>query len=174
MSFGRFVASLQAPALIEIANRWNSARRARTMPAWRDIDPAAIRRHLSIVWAWRYDATQGTYIGRLAGETIVEVLGIQIRGRRLEDCFAPSSVSVLRQRFDRAMSGPSFMRSTGSIYVTSGRHGDGERITMPLSEDGQHCDGFFGATAYTSGSLRSRGSATANPELEEEVEFFDV
>jgi hypothetical protein len=63
MSCQQFIASIQAPALVEIANHWNAARQSRLMPAWRDIDPAAIRNYLPLVWAWRYDPEQKTFMG---------------------------------------------------------------------------------------------------------------
>src|SRR5258706_7620690 len=113
MSFDRFVTSVQAAALVEVAGHWNAARGAKKMPAWRDIDPTALCRHLPIVWAWRYDPAQGTFIGRLAGETITKVIGHQIRGRRIDECFLPETVPVIRQRFDRILAEPKLMRSAG-------------------------------------------------------------
>src|SRR5258708_21371500 len=133
MSFERFIASIQAPALVEIADHWNAARRGRRLPAWRDIDPAAIRNHLPLVWAWRYDPAQRTLIGRLGGETVTNVLGIQIRGKRLEDCFPSDSIDAIRERLEPVRAGPKLCLTTSRVYVTSGRHGTGERISMPLS-----------------------------------------
>jgi hypothetical protein len=174
MSFDRFVESLQAPALIEVADHWNRARGNRTMPMWRDIDPAAIHRHLPIVWAWRYDPVQMTFVGRLAGETIVDAIGVQIRGRPIEDCFPPEAMPGIRERLDHVLAGPKLMRSIGRVYATSGRHGIGERISMPLSDDGSRSDGIFGATAYTFELPVQRGQ-TVEPEARgEEVEFFGL
>ena len=51
MSFADFLAAIAEPALREVALHWNSARGARPMPGWKDIDPAAIARHLPILWS---------------------------------------------------------------------------------------------------------------------------
>jgi hypothetical protein len=173
MSFDRFLATLRTQALIEVAEHWNAARGGRTMPAWRDIVPDEIRRHLPIVWAWRHDPGQGGLVGRLAGQAVIDVIGRQIRGRRIEECFAPESLPVIRERFDRVVEGPLLMRSAGPVYVTSGRHGAGERISMPLSDDGSRCDGIFGATVYTIGNASPDNRVVRYVEGEE-VEFFDI
>src|SRR5258708_16750297 len=91
MSFALFLSAIKETALLDVAAHWNTARGNRLMPAWRDIDPVGLGRNLPIVWAWRYDAALGTFIGRLAGEEIVAVLGVNIRGRRIEACFRPDA-----------------------------------------------------------------------------------
>jgi hypothetical protein len=173
MSLEQIIASLRAPALVDIANHWNAARGSKRMPAWSNIDPAAIRAHLPVVWAWRFDAVKDTFIGRLAGQTIVEAIEGQIRGRVIEDCFPESSVPVLRERLARVLAGPALMWAYGLVYVTSGRRGFGERLGLPLSEDGVRADGIFGATVYTFDT----GAAPPRERLErdisdEVVEFF--
>ncbi len=84
MSYRQFRASLQKPALIAVAEHWNAARRGRLMPAWRDIDPQAIKKYLSIVWAWRWDAGLATFIGRLAGEDNIAIIGTNTHGKKVE------------------------------------------------------------------------------------------
>jgi hypothetical protein len=85
--FQTLEATIQSPALKAVFSHWLDVRGNRTMPAWRDIDAAVIGRHLPKVWAWRFDPALGTFIGRLAGEEITTVLGKEIRGRPLEQCF---------------------------------------------------------------------------------------
>jgi len=176
MSFEGMVASLQAPALIAIATHWNAARGSGLMPAWGGIDPSAIRGHLPIVWAWRFDSLRSTFVGRLAGQTIIEAIGSQIRGRTIEECFPEPVVPVLRERLTRVLAGPGFMRNYGRVYATSGRNGFGERVYLPLAEDGEHADGIFGATSYTftGGTGAVPRERLERDVSEEEVEFFDL
>jgi hypothetical protein len=174
MAFDRFIASLRAPALVQIALHWDAARGSKRLPAWQDIDPSAIRHHLPIVWAWRRDPKLGTLVGRLAGQGIVEAIGCQIRGRPIEDCFAPAAMPIIRERFDRMLSGPLFMHSAGPVYVTSGRYGVGERISMPLSDSGRGADGVFGATVYTFDGMAHVDQEVHIEPSTEEVEFFDL
>ncbi len=134
MSYALFCAAIKEPALLEIAAHWHAARGDRLLPAWRDIDAYALGRHLAIVWSWRYDFTRDT-----------------IRGKTIEECFVPDVATVVRQRYQAVMDGPSFMFSYGKVFAGAGRAGQGERIVLPLADDGIRADGVLGATVYRLG-----------------------
>jgi hypothetical protein len=151
MSYASFHAAIKETALLAIAAHWHAARGARLLPAWRDIDACALAPYLPIVWSWRYDPAHETFIGRLAGEEINAMLGVSIRGKTLEECFAPGAVAVVRRRYQAVMDGPSFMFSHGKVFANAGRSGCGERIVLPLADDGIHPDGLLGATVYRFG-----------------------
>ncbi len=151
MSYALFCAAIKEPALLEIAAHWHAARGGRQLPAWRDIDAYALGRHLAIVWSWRYDFTRDTFVGRLAGEEINAMLGVNIRGKTIEECFVPDVATVVRQRYQAVMDGPSFMFSYGKVFAGAGRAGQGERIVLPLADDGIRADGVLGATVYRLG-----------------------
>jgi len=148
MSIESILAHLQEPSLREIVRFWGKARGDRRCPAWRDIDPVALAPHLPILWAWRWDETEQTFIGRLAGEAIIDVLGPGFRGTRLEDYFTGRRGPIVMSRYRRIISEPAAMCNQGRICSHSGRVVGGERIVLPLAEDGQHGDGVFGATVY--------------------------
>jgi hypothetical protein len=151
MSYALFRAAITEPALLEIAAYWDKVCGARRMPAWRDIDAYALAPHLPIIWTWRYDLARETFVGRLAGEEINAMLGVSIRGKTIEECFSPDVVAVVRQRYRAVMDGPAFMFSYGKVFANAGRSGQGERIVLPLADDGVHPDGVLGATVYRLG-----------------------
>lgn len=159
MSYELFRAAIKEPALLEVGAHWHAVRGDRLMPAWQDIDAVTLGRNLPIVWGWRYDLSLDTFVGRLAGEEIIAVLGVNIRGRRLETCFPSDAVAVVRQRYRAVMEGPRFMRSHGKIFGRDGSDGHGERIVLPIAADGAKPDGIIGATVYRLGSPATRGSA---------------
>jgi len=150
-SYTQFRLAITEPALLQIAAHWHAARGDRLLPAWRDIDACALAPHLPIVWSWRYDFTRETFVGRLAGEEINAMLGVSIRGKTIEECFAPDVAAVVRQRYRAVMDGPAFMFSYGKVFASAGRTGHGERIVLPLADDGVHPDGILGATVYRLG-----------------------
>jgi hypothetical protein len=161
MSYALFRAAITEPALLEIAAHWHAARGDRLLPAWRDIDACALAPHLPIVWSWRYDFTRDTFVGRLAGEEINAMLGVSIRGKTIEECFAPDAVPVVRQRYQAVMDGPSFMFSHGKVFARAGHTGSGTRIVLPLADDGVRPDGLLGATVYRLGIVpTARDGAT--------------
>jgi hypothetical protein len=148
MSYERFAASIEDGSLAAVAAHWHSARKTLRMPAWRAIDPSAIKRHLPKVWAWRFDAQLGTFIGRLAGEEIIAVLGTSTHGKRIDECFPAAACALVLERYKTVIGGPSFMHSYGKVFLLAGGQGVGERIVLPLAEDGIHGDGVIGATVY--------------------------
>jgi hypothetical protein len=151
MSYELLRAAITEPALLQIAAHWHAARGDRLMPAWRDIDACAFAQHLPIVWSWRYDFSRETFVGRLAGEEIKAMLGVAIRGKTIEECFAPGAVAVVRQRCQAVMDGPSLMVSHGKIFARAGHTGSGARIVLPLADEGVRSDGLLGATVYRLG-----------------------
>ncbi len=169
MSYDRFLATIKAPELIVVATHWQAVRGDRPMPAWSDIDAVALRRALPMIWAWRYDTARKTYIGRLAGEDVVAVVGGNVRNRAIEECFSAAALPVIRARLDAVLTGPSFMHGSGTVYVRHGYTGSGERIILPLASDGIHADGVLGATLYrftikptaTTRQIRSRKETIA-------------
>jgi len=146
--FQTLEATIQSPALQAVFSHWQDARGARLMPAWRDIDAAAIGKYLPMVWAWRYDFALNTFIGRLAGEDILAVLGKEIRGRPLDQCFPADAAQLVLDRYKAVIAGPQILHSTGRVHMKTGRHGIGERIVLPLAADGTTGDGVLGTTEY--------------------------
>jgi len=174
MSHERFLAAIEDDSLIAVAEHWASARADRTMPGWKDIDPAAIGQYLSIVWSWRWEPKLGTFIGRLAGETIIAVLGKSTRGKRLDECFPAEAHDVVLQRYKAVIDGPALMRSHGRVFKLAGGHGYGERIVLPLAADGNHGDGIIGATVYRLGINPTADDQLTIDHLNEIVEFFPL
>jgi len=148
MSFAAFHASIVSPDLIQVAAHWDAARDGRAMPAWKDIRPAAIARQLPIVWSYCYDAATGDFTGRLAGDVINQIFGRNLKGARLPDLGSSIDADHLLARFRKVVAERALYRSTGTVFHQAERHGYGERIIMPLSDDGVTIDGIFGATQY--------------------------
>jgi hypothetical protein len=149
MSFQVFFDSIRSEALRVLASQWAAARGSRRMPAFRDIDPVGIGRHLRYVWAWKYDRGQDSFTGRLAGEEIDRAFGKSLRGMEMTVFYAPEVYAVVFPRHRRVVTEPSFFHGTGMVFARMGSSAVGERIGLPLAEDGETGDGIIGATHYT-------------------------
>ncbi len=147
-AFESFLGSIVSDALRKVALQWRSACGRKRMPAWRGIDPAAMPAQLSVIWSWKYDRDTDSFTGRLSGEDINALLGRSLRRAAMKDVFACGTYDLVFARYKRIVSEPSFMRGHGKIFAGVGRIGCGERIGLPLSEDGCRSDGIIGATAY--------------------------
>jgi hypothetical protein len=174
MSFESFLASIESPALREVALHWQEARGGRRMPGWADIDATVIARHLPIVWSWKYDRATDSFTGRLAGEEITEVFGKSLRGVAMKDFFAEWQYDIIFARHRRVVAEPAFAHGSGPVFIHAGRYGLGERIILPLAADGVHSDGLLGATVYRM-TRDDRRSETLRVEPEREsVNFFPL
>ena len=148
MSFVDFLASIHHPRLRDIAEHWGRVRGDRIMPAWSDVDPTVLRRNLTIVWAWKYDRATDQFVGRLAGEEINDAFGRSLRGADMREFFKDFDYDAIFARHKRVVAEPCCAHGIGQVFSHAHRVGFGERIIMPLAEDGVHGDGLFGATLY--------------------------
>jgi len=173
MSFENFLSAIEAPALREIARHWRAARGTRRMPGWRDIDAIAIARHLPIVWSWKYDRDTDRFTGRLSGEDINAVFGKSIRGVAMKEFFADWQYDLIFARHKRVVVEPAFARGSGPVFIHARKYGSGERIILPLADDGVHGDGILGATVYQVLPAGRGEALRVEPQLET-VDFFPL
>ena len=113
-----------------------------------DLRPSQIGAQLPNIWAYRYDRATDAFIGRLAGDRIVRIFEKSFRGTPMVDLYPPSDYARLFARTKRVICEPAFFRSEGLVFNHLDRFGVGERIMMPLADDGITGDGILGATVY--------------------------
>lgn len=148
MSFREFAAALETPALRALAEHWQQARGERRMPGWSGIDALKLGPHLANIWAWKYDAATDSFTGRLAGEAINAIFGRSLRGVAMREFFSPAAYALVFPRHRRVVTEPCLAHGSGPVFLHVGRRGHGERIILPLAEDGTHGDGLIGMTVY--------------------------
>jgi hypothetical protein len=170
MSFQDFQAGIVSPDLQAIAAHWDAARGGKRIPAWSDIDPVAIARQLRHVWAWKYERETQEFIGRLAGDEIIRAFGKSPRGRKMTEFFAPEVYRAFFPWHQRIVLEPAFLHGAGKVYSRVDRNFTGERIMLPLSEDGTTGDGILGATVY----LASAGVGAASSFDSEKLDFYPL
>jgi hypothetical protein len=169
LSVAAFLESIRHPKVKKVAAHWAEARAGKRAPSWRDIDPTAIGPCLPMVWSWRWDEADRQFIGRLAGAHSTAVINKSMRGRSLSEVFGPSLGQETHDLYFRVMTEPALFHATGKIYGMFGGVGIGERVILPLGEDGRS-DGVLGATWY---SLRDEdGQEEIKSELETKQRTF--
>jgi hypothetical protein len=148
MTFDTYFKRISSLALRAVAAHWHEARGASAMPGWDDIRPARIAAHLTIVWAFRFDADTREFTARLAGERIARGFNRNFRGLPLADLHPPEFYPATYANGLRLVEGPCMAHVNGRLFRCQGRIGSGERISLPLSSDGVQCDGVLGASDY--------------------------
>jgi hypothetical protein len=148
MGYRSFLASIHSEDLRKVAKHWNEVRAARPMAAWHDIRPSAIAAQLTSVWVYRYDRETDTFTGRLAGDLIEQMLGKSFHGTPMREIYPAADYPRLFARAKRVTCEPALDHGHGTVFRHVDRYGEGERIMMPLGDDGIHGDGVLGATVY--------------------------
>lgn len=146
MMYADFERAIASPALKDVAMHWNAVRQGRRMPRWTDIIPSRIAAHLSLVWSFKYDAARDIFTGRLVGERIARHIGKDFRGLSLAEAYPADALPWVAVLFKRVVSEPALYAHAGPLFHQMGRPHPGERILLPLSEDGTAADGILGAT----------------------------
>jgi len=172
MSFHDFLARIGHARLRDVAGHWDRARRGKLLPGWADLDATVLRENLTIVWAWKYDRASDRFTGRLAGEEINDAFGKSLRGADMAEFFKDFDYPNIFARHKRVVTEPACAHGLGQVFAHAQRVGLGERIIMPLAEDGVHGDGIFGATLYD--PHPHQWEAGAHPVAGESVTFYPL
>tara|TARA_R110002074_G_scaffold399845_1_gene593899 strand:- start:633 stop:1022 length:390 start_codon:yes stop_codon:yes gene_type:complete len=117
-------------------------------------------RQLPFIWSWKYDVAKDEFIGRLAGDRITQALGGNLRGQNAEIFFKDRGGEEILSRSRRVVLEPCYFYGEGAVFKHTGRIVIGERIALPLSEDGETADGILGVTIFE------------DPKLTEEIEDY--
>ncbi len=173
-NFARLLTHIQSPKLLSIALNWKEFGGGVRIPAWRDVDPIVLKECLPILWSWKYDAASDSFTGRLSGEDIVRAHGKSLRGAALRDFFAKNVVDMIHQRYRKIVTEATIAHGVGRVHVYSGGNGIGERIILPLSDDGVTCDGILGATTYRLDESAPEHHGKPAPFESEEVDFYPL
>ncbi len=166
MVYSEFECAIQSPALRDVAAHWNQARQGRLMPSWPDIKPSRIAAHLSLVWSFRYDAARDEFNGRLVGDRIARHIGKDFRGLPLAGAYPADALPWVQKLFKRVVREPALYCHAGKLFTQMNQDGLGERILLPLSEDGVTADGVLGATLFHDASGMSLKLVAPDPAAE--------
>jgi hypothetical protein len=160
MSFEDFARAIASPELKHIAQHWDERRGLREMPSWDDIRPSQIAAQLPYLWVYKYDRATDTFTGRLAGDRIEHVFAKSFRGTPMTELYPPKDYPRLFARTKRVACEPALFLGRGMVFSHVDHFGQGERIMMPLADDGVLGDGVLGATLYDSvGGIPAAGQS---------------
>jgi len=139
---------LADPRLVALWRQWLVARGSRLMPSRRAIDPTGMPQTLPHLFVYDYDRAADRFFCRLAGEEINIGAGTNCTRRHLEEIFPPHIVAALRERYGRVVHAPTLAHMHGVIYMVNDVRVPGERLLLPLSEDGITATGLIGGAVY--------------------------
>ena len=148
MALSDLIARLEDPRLEEFVACWEAARGGATVPRWRDLDPTRMKRVLANIWAWQYEAENGTWTGKLAGEEIMFVLGRGFRGAKAHENFEGRQRDLILARHHRIIQDNVAMVNTGRVFWHAGSFAIGQRVALPVATGRAVADTVVGVTFY--------------------------
>jgi hypothetical protein len=147
-SLGDFIESVQSPALQAVLRHWDDARGGQRLPSFDGLRLYELSGQISRMWVYRYDAGTGRFTGRLAGDQITKVFGKNFRNLPLEDAHSAADYLWVHRYLTRVVTEPAIYRSAGNLYRQAGRLIEGERIALPLADNGVQGNGVVGISDY--------------------------
>ena len=140
---------LKSGPLRELLTWWVEARAGARLPPRSAVDPLAFPHALPVVWLCDWDRTQRSGRLRLAGDDIERLYGRPLKGAWLEATAGESEPERVLQIYRRVAEEPCLYRSRGHVYrIAHDLYGDGERLILPLAEDGRTVSHLIGATVF--------------------------
>lgn len=138
--------------LRELARYWLDLRASSGLPRRKDIDPLDISPRI-LPHMWIVDCEDGgaRFRFRLAGEAINQTFGYPVRGLSLDEAFPARLRGSVQKRFERVAQEACGCHCIGTVYVENERNGFGERLILPLSDNGRDVSHLLGVTHYAIG-----------------------
>lgn len=147
-SLGEFIAATQSPALQAILRHWHGARGACRLPSFDQLRLYELSTGINRMWVYSYNRKNGTFTGRLAGDQVARAFGKDFHGMPLEEAHSAKAYLWVHRTLTRVVAEPAIYRSGGDLYRQAGQLIPGERIALPLADDGINADGVLGVSDY--------------------------
>ena len=129
------------PALRHVISYWFD-----TCSGRRDISPIEIPSALAQIWLCDYLPESGRVRYRLAGEEINDFWGLNLSGKYLDEIIPNERLASVTNRARMAIDLPAIVYDRACLSLTEEITRIGERIILPLSDDGRTVNALLGAT----------------------------
>lgn len=133
----------------EIYGYWTGLRRAGALPARRDIDPAALRRHLPTISLIDVRPVGGAFRIRLAGTGFFDLFGREITGALIEDVFPADEAKAWSERLERVARAGKPLFGATPVAFRPGLRLVTYWLRLPLASDGRRVDMILGYDAIS-------------------------
>lgn len=140
--------TLDNEGLLHFVRTWCETAEGGRLPCRSAIDPLKLVDHGLLPKVWIVERTEDSYVYRLAGEEIVQALGQNPRGKRIENFFEPNTTRILMGRWNKLLSEQVTCHNRGLVTGPRGRTYTGERVALPLFNDTGSPSFVIGATFY--------------------------
>jgi len=152
-NFETLLSRIESPALLAVAQLWNQARGARPMPCWSDLMSPALSPYSKMLWGFNYDPKTGDFTGSLLGRKLEKWVGEDFCHNPLNDLHSIVNFTETNLYLTKIVTQSLAGRSSGRLFTVADITVTGERIALPLANEGKSCDAVFGASDFVSPPL---------------------
>jgi len=138
---------IRTQSLKLLLHHWRTIRGPHLMPSRRQVDPLEFIPVLPRVWLCDYEADSDRFRYRLTGEEIAGRFGHKLSGRYLDDNTDPDYYPRVHRYYRTVVDLPAVLYIYGRLYSDTENPIHGERLLLPLSDDGRTVRNVIGATA---------------------------
>jgi hypothetical protein len=167
--FEILLARIQSPALLAVARLWSQARGARRMPCWSDLMSPALSPYSKIMWGYNYDSKTGDFTGSLMGRKLEKWVGEDFYHTPLNNLHPIVDIKETSLYLTKIVTASLAFRSSGRLFTVDDLAVTGERIALPLAEDGKTSDAVVGASDFAPPPLLRPGEL-----VYENVEWYEI
>ena len=146
-----------APPLFHLLRYWSAQRAGRLVPERGTFDPAAVAPLLGSFWICERETETRRFRLRLVGEDVHALVGRRVTGAYVDDVFSRQRDEVVKLLV-HVTETPAIHYSAGPLYRGEGGAMSGERLALPMAEDGD-VRFVYGATIYALGDRHAAGAA---------------
>lgn len=118
------------------------------LPAIEQFDAMHLPRLLPNIWLIEVEPESGRFRMRLAGENINAIYRRNIGRHYFADIFEPRDLSIMVERYRRALIEPAVFCAKGHVYAAAGHYCVGERLGLPMLGRDGGTRILLGATLY--------------------------
>lgn len=151
----------QSAALLELLDWWRNARGDAPLPPRAAVDPSRFPRALPYTWLCDWNPTARSARMRLVGDEVERLYERSLRGQWVDAGASEETRQRMLTIYRRVAEEPCLYYAYGQVYrLTPELEGNGERMILPLGDDGRQITHLIGITVYA-----LHGPPTARPQL---------
>jgi hypothetical protein len=138
---------MRTQTLQVLLHHWRTIKGPLLMPSRRQIDPVEFGSILPRIWLCDYEPESDRFRYRLTGEKVAKRFGHKLSKHYLDDNTDPDYYPRVHRYYRNVVDLPAVLYIYGRLYAETANPIHGERLLLPLSEDGRTVQSVIGATA---------------------------
>lgn len=139
-------AHVENRTLRRLIGYWFDKRDGHAMPALGSVDPVEIPWALGRIWLCDYLAADDRFRYRLAGEFINSFWGCNLAGKHLDEIIPKERITSVAHKVRTVCERPAIVHDRIHLSLTDEIAKSGERVVLPLSDDGKRVNALLGAS----------------------------